>query len=148
MKTVRFFADQQQDAEASEHLDAVKSRFDGIASENAGQYRVQVYDEATGVEVACTNLELAEAWLYGDVVHADTAKHFAAMSFGIGERYAAAVGVYMNTALITKALLTVVQQLQQRDPSICSVSSITSPVVADIKDGQLYSMAFSDPKAE
>jgi hypothetical protein len=148
LKSVRFFAEAQGNPEHLEYLDSIKARFDGVASGRGGQYQVMMSDTSTGTDITLTNVELAEAWLYGDVVHADSTKHSDALQLGIQERYSAAVGVYMNTALVAHALLNLVQLLHKDDPSICSPSSITAPVTATIVDGHIHSMGMDAERSE
>lgn len=56
--------------------------------------------------------ELANGWLYGDLVHADHDRHSASRDFDIGERFGAAAGMYSNVAILTVNLLGVVRKLQ------------------------------------
>lgn len=65
--------------------------------------------EATGL---VSDTQLAAAWLYADLVHADaTGPKKEALAFPLAERYAAAVRVFSHLATLTLATLELVQTM-------------------------------------
>lgn len=61
-----------------------------------------------------TDLQLAYAWLYGDVVHGDQDRLADAKSFGRDERFRAAVLVFSNAALLTIATYNVLRTMRDQ----------------------------------
>ena len=94
LKAVRFFA---QDPAVSAWTKAVgdqwRSRTDEHYPDRPVGVQVLVHDTKTGEEASLNELELALAWIYGDVVHHDPKRRSGSEIFGIRERYCAAVPV-------------------------------------------------------
>jgi len=55
---------------------------------------------------------IADAWLYGDLVHADKVKRARFEGFSLNQRYIAAVLVYGQVAVHAIALLNLIERLQ------------------------------------
>jgi hypothetical protein len=144
IKSAAFFARVGDNQAVAARLEAIRKRVHDTVSGTAGQYEVQLQLPDEDEWHTSTNLELAEAWLYGDVVHADHEGHKSARLHDIHERYAAAVGIYMNVALMANALVENIKDLQNEDPTICSLEAITSPVVADVQNGRVIRWTAGD----
>jgi hypothetical protein len=83
--------------------------------------------EATGF---VSDTQLAAAWLYADLVHADaTGPKKAALDFPFVERYAAAVRVFANMAMLTVATLELTQKMIDAGFVSVAPSSLTDDVV-------------------
>jgi hypothetical protein len=144
IKSAAFFARLRDNQVVVTRLEAIRKRINDTISGTAGQYEVQLQLPDDDEWHTSTNVELAEAWLYGDVVHADHDSHKSARIHDINERYAAAVGIYLNVALMANALVENIKDLQNEDPAICSLAAITSPVVADVQDGRMIRWTAGD----
>lgn len=82
-------------------------------AESNGYYevRIQKQDEP---ETRISDNALAFSWIYGDVVHADTARRAEGQAFGIEERYRAAVPVVVRLMMLAMTTLTYVEILRKR----------------------------------
>ncbi|WP_406388991.1 hypothetical protein [Streptomyces sp. NBC_00211] len=69
-------------------------------------------DTATGESAALDDLKLALAWIYGDVVHHDTARRQEAGLLGLQERFRAAVSLVAWIMLHTTGLLHKIRAMQ------------------------------------
>lgn len=83
--------------------------------------------DATG---PVSDTQLAAAWLYADLVHADaTGPKQAALAFPLTERYAAAVRVFANLATLTLATLELIQTMSDAGRVIITPEALTGDVV-------------------
>ena len=94
---------------------------------------VQVYvaDTGTGASGSMNDVELALAWIYGDVVHHDRHRRDRADIFGLAERYRAAVP---KVAYVMRAALNVldgIRDMHSRHLLPISPSVLTTNVVLD-----------------
>lgn len=81
-----------------------------------------------------SDTQLAAAWLYADLVHADaTGPKKAALDFPFVERYAAAVRVFANMASLTVATLELTQKMIDAGRVSVASSSLTEEVVVGNK---------------
>ncbi|ASD20859.1 hypothetical protein B7495_00995 [Cryobacterium sp. LW097] len=81
-----------------------------------------------------SDTQLAAAWLYADLVHADaTGPKRAALDFPFVERYAAAVRVFANMATLTVATLELTQKMIDAGLVSVASSSLTDEVVVGTK---------------
>ena len=87
--------------------------------------------EATGF---VSDTQLAAAWLYADLVHADaTGPKRAALVFPLAERYAAAVRVFSNLASLTLQTLDLIQSLSDAGRLSIGADAFTADVVVGEK---------------
>lgn len=93
-------------------------------------YWYQSKNTATGeVTPRVTDTQLAAAWLYGDLVHANPKPRIqAAMAYPLKERYAAAVGVFSRLALLTLRTKKLIQDLVDEDCFKLSATTWSEPV--------------------
>jgi len=90
-----------------------QARVDESTMRGDAGYIVLVKDEATGAQGSLSDLQLALAWVYGDVVHHDADRRAGAQAFGVRERYRAAVPLVAFVMLNTVRLLGFVQSLYE-----------------------------------
>ncbi|MFF0451204.1 hypothetical protein ACFYT4_33315 [Streptomyces sp. NPDC004609] len=81
-------------------------------AEEAG-YTVMISHMETGESHALDRHKLAMAWIYGDVVHHDTARRREGDPFGLGERFRAAVPLVAWTMVGTTELLNYIRTLNK-----------------------------------
>jgi hypothetical protein len=136
-KSVRFFARKQQHEKILDHLAVIHDGHRNRLRGAGGEYVIQQLHVGDEVWAEMTNQELAESWLYGDVVHADEEQIDRASSFGINERYAAAVSTYVHVGFTAIALLNMTRELKKLDESVCSTEALEDDVVASIVDGRI-----------
>lgn len=75
------------------------------------EVRVQVPGEA---ETRISDNALAFSWIYGDVVHADSARREEGRVYGVEERFRAAVPVVVRLMTLAMATLTITERLNAR----------------------------------
>ncbi|MBS3180010.1 MULTISPECIES: hypothetical protein [unclassified Pseudoclavibacter] len=115
-----------------------KSYSEALKSES---YSVE-HQDGDVLKPRVTNLQLAEAWLYGDVVHNSVDRHTDAMSYGIRERFEGASAHYSRIALFTLEVLMLV--LKYRVELGISEESLTLPVVmSEVPDKERQQIRFS-----
>ncbi|MFJ8563003.1 hypothetical protein ACIRD0_37190 [Streptomyces microflavus] len=82
-------------------------------STREADYHSMVTDTVTGESAELDDLRLALAWIYGDVVHHDTARRQEAALLGLQERFRAAVPLVAWIMLHTTGLLNRIRSLQR-----------------------------------
>lgn len=73
------------------------------------EVRVQMNDQP---ENRISDNALAFSWIYGDVVHADSARREEGQAFGVDERFRAAVPVVVRLMMLAMVTLTMVERLR------------------------------------
>ena len=76
-----------------------------------------------------TDLQLAYAWLYGDVVHGDQDRLDQARSFGLDERFRAAILLVANAARHTVWTLNTLRNVRHRGLVQLDEALFVEPVV-------------------
>ncbi|MBF4138136.1 hypothetical protein [Streptomyces albidoflavus] len=82
-------------------------------SSQNGSYQVMTKNLVTEAEHQLHDVDLAFAWIYGDVVHHDPDRRKAADPFGLAERYKAAAPLVAGLMVRTIALLNRVLELNE-----------------------------------
>jgi len=75
------------------------------------EVRMQKRGEA---ETRISDNSLAFSWIYGDVVHADSARREEGQAYGVEERFRAAVPVVVRLMTLAMVTLTITEQLKTR----------------------------------
>lgn len=136
IRSVQHFARAAGQAETVARLERTRDEFlaqtegRGIAS-----FAVQIQHGDDGEVAQMTDLQLAESWLYGDVVHADADHIRASAAFGVDERFRAAVGVYTRLAVNAVGVLRHVEQLRSAGSTVCGDDPFNVNVVATVVEG-------------
>ncbi|SCL35822.1 hypothetical protein [Micromonospora aurantiaca (nom. illeg.)] len=121
----RLLGDRQGDDPHRERLQQLRRAWEAaeIQGTQAQAYALQsARIDGTEATNMVSDTQLAAAWLYADLVHADaTGPKREALAFPLRERYAAAVRLFSHLAALTVETLRLVQSL--RDSSVLSVAS-------------------------
>ncbi|MFG2452782.1 hypothetical protein ACGFSG_25705 [Streptomyces sp. NPDC048512] len=120
--------------------------------EEAG-YWVMVSNTATGEDHNLDRHRLAMAWIYGDVVHHDTARRQEADPFGLVDRFRAAVPLIAWAMIGTIELLNFTRALQKTASTgtrSCSAASAaaTGPATAATEVLNWVHASYDSAKAE
>ncbi|MCI0156408.1 hypothetical protein KNO15_06835 [Leifsonia shinshuensis] len=78
---------------------------------NLGFYEVRVQTNGEP-ESRISDNALAFSWIYGDVVHADTARRDEGRAYGVEERYRAAIPVVARLMMLAMVTLTITERLR------------------------------------
>ncbi|MCS6563627.1 hypothetical protein N8D74_17885 (plasmid) [Curtobacterium flaccumfaciens] len=116
MNALLYFARETgADADAIAALKKLREDWKVVASQKVSRsaYEVRV-KQGEAPEEALADHELAYAWIYGDVVHADTDKRQGAHSFGVEERFHAAVPLVARVMVLTIRTLNTLEWLHGR----------------------------------
>lgn len=136
IKSVQHFAEQAGNQEIFDHLTRTGTAFAReTATSGTSAFAIQIQNGADSNIREMTDLELADSWLYGDVVHADATHVFAKDGFGVDERFRAAVGVYIRAAVNTVGVLRCIEQLRADGVAVHGDEAFTVDVVAKVVDG-------------
>lgn len=116
MKALLYFANKASlPAQAIESLRDWKKQWAAINPNNA---KLRFYDvrqqEGESEEQRITDVRLAYAWIYGDVVHADADRRAESQRFGIEERFRAAVPIIVRLILMSLFTLRVIEDMVKR----------------------------------
>jgi hypothetical protein len=86
-------------------------------------YAIQsTYLDGTNATAPVSDTQMAAAWLYADLVHADaTGPKAEALAFPLTQRYAAAVRLFSHLAILTVSTLRLVESL--RDAGVLTVDA-------------------------
>jgi hypothetical protein len=125
-----FLRDHSERGNVREALRAWRARVDEPKVPTDAGYIVQIKDESTGEEGSMRDLQLALAWIYGDVVHHDSDRRAGARVFGVEERYRAAVPLVAFVMLSAVRLLGAVRSFQERQLISLDDVVFTEEVVA------------------
>ena len=95
-------------------------------------YSLQIANRKTGEKTdALADNVLAFAWIYGDVVHADSERRAKGEPFGVAERYRAAAPLVCQIMVKTINTLTLIQGLSERGlidlPPDTWTTAVTTP---------------------
>lgn len=107
-------------------------------------YTVQsVRIDGTEATQAVSDTQLAAAWLYADLVHADAqGPKKDALAFPLRERYAAAVRIFSNLAVLTIATMELIELLRQAEELSIDESAWEDDVVVGaselVEEGQAF----------
>ena len=136
IKSVQHFAKQAGNQEIFDHLTRTGAAFAReTATSGTSAFALQIQNGADSKIREMTYLELADSWLYGDVVHADATHAFAKDGFGVDERFRAAVGVYVRAAVNAVGVLRCIEQLRADGVAVSGDEAFTVDVVAKVVDG-------------
>jgi len=138
IRSVQHFARKTGNDTMREHLELTRTDFLELTSSSGlSAFAVQI-QRGAGADVAqLTDLQLADSWLYGDVVHADKDQLRASADFGVDERFRAAVSVYTRVAVYAVQVLDCINELQDGGVAACSENAFTVDVVASVVDGAM-----------
>jgi hypothetical protein len=102
-------------------------------TEDERSYRVgyQLGDDPGGESGHFTDIDMAYAWLYQDVVHADA---LSTGYFDVVERYRAAVGVFSHIAVVAIETLHYINGLVELGALDLPVGTFTDPVVVTARE--------------
>lgn len=78
-----------------------------------GYYEVRMRKQGQA-ETRISDNALAFSWIYGDVVHADSARREEGQAYGVEERFRAAVPVVVRLMTLAMVTLTITEQLKAR----------------------------------
>lgn len=78
-----------------------------------GYYEVRMQMQGQA-ETRISDNALAFSWIYGDVVHADSARREEGQAYGVEERFRAAVPVVVRLMTLAMVTLTITEQLKAR----------------------------------
>lgn len=78
-----------------------------------GFYEVRVQQPGKA-EVRISDNALAFSWIYGDVVHADSSRREEGRTYGVEERFRAAIPVVVRLMTLAMVTLTITEQLNTR----------------------------------
>lgn len=78
-----------------------------------GYYEVRMQKQGQA-ETRISDNALAFSWIYGDVVHADSARREEGQAYGVEERFRAAVPVVVRLMTLAMVTLTITEQLKAR----------------------------------
>lgn len=79
-----------------------------------GYYEVRMQRRGQA-ETRISDNALAFSWIYGDVVHADSARREEGQAYGVEERFRAAVPVVVRLMTLAMVTLTITEQLNARE---------------------------------
>ena len=108
-------------------------------------YRVLVEDSSTGQQGELDHRKLAQAWIYGDVVHHDRKRRAASELFGLRERFAAAVPLVAYLMVISIELLELIQVLHKQGRLELDDALLTTPAVLSTTVIELEAEIFQAP---
>jgi len=136
IKSVQHFAKQAGNDEIFDRLSRTSTAFTReTATTGTSGFAVQIQTGADSDVREMTDLELADSWLYGDVVHADATHVFAKDGFGVDERFRAAVGVFVRAAVNAVGVLRLIERLRAEGVDVSSDEAFSVDVVATVVDG-------------
>jgi len=136
IKSVQHFAKQAGNQEIFDHLTRTSSEFvRETATSGTSAFSVQIQSGVESDVRAMTDLELADSWLNGDVVHADARHVLIKGGFGVDERFRAAVGVYVRAAVNAVGVLRCIEKLRADGVAVSSDEAFAVDVVATVVDG-------------
>lgn len=101
------------------------------------------YESATTGETGATNhIELAQAWIYGDVVHHDQDHLSRTQVWGVGERFRAAVPLVAFVMSAAWNVLENIREMENRKALTVSPRAWTVDVVAEERYERKLELAF------
>jgi hypothetical protein len=103
---------------------------EGIADREPGM-RVMVHNATTGESGTMDELQLAMAWIYGDVVHHYPERRDGARIFGLRERYSAAVPLVAFVMATTIVVLEGIRDLHSADRLNVGEGALTERVALE-----------------
>jgi hypothetical protein len=101
------------------------------ADERAYRVGYQLGNDPDGEHGHFTDIDMAYAWLYQDVVHADA---LTTGYFGVVERYRAAVGVFSHIAVVAIETLHYINGLVELGILDLPVGTVSDPVVVTARE--------------
>lgn len=106
----------RSDDSLREPIHGLKSRWAALRPDSKSLlgYSAQVMASADAEVESMTDLQLAYAWLYGDVVHGDQDRLKQARAFGLDERFRAAILLIANAARYTVWTLNTLRNVRYR----------------------------------
>lgn len=114
---------------------------EGVDGRESG-YRVMVRDASSGVQGEMDDVQLAHAWIYGDVVHHDRKRRSTSDPFGLQERFRAAVPLIAWTIGATIGLLQYIRWLNAAGKLEISSAALDQPVILEtttfVQEGKVY----------
>lgn len=125
--------------EDAEHV--AQSRKAYVAALKNETYSIE-HQDGDELKPRVSNVQLAEAWLYGDVVHNSVNRHPDAMTYGVRERFQGAVVFYCTVALFTLETLQAVLKYQS-ELGISEASLKEPVVVAEVPQNDRLRFRFS-----
>jgi len=109
--------------------------------------RVKIYEGTSrDVRGEASNKQLARAWLYADLVHADEGEREAVEAFDLHQRYQAGADLVTAAAMLAIALLNLIQVLEGRGLFSVAPEIMTAEVVPDTEfETVISAMAIGRP---
>lgn len=148
LKAVKFFAQDQGVTAWTKGIgDQWRARTDEHYADRPIGMQVLVHNTKTGEEASLNELELALAWIYGDVVHHDLERRTGSELFGIRERFRAAVPVVAYAMLEALHVLDQILHLEEQGVLAVAESAKTARVALEstIFDQKLEFVMTADP---
>jgi hypothetical protein len=106
------------------------NRRTGKAPSESGYFGF-VHSTETGESGATDHIQLALAWIYGDVVHHDPEHLERTKLWGVGERFRAAVSLVAYLMVEAINVLASIREMNERGALAVSPEALSVPVVAE-----------------
>lgn len=107
--------------------------------------QLMVHDTTTGVGATLNDLELAMAWIYGDVVHHDPQRRSTSALFGLRERFRAGTMLVAYAMVETLVVLDGIRQLITNGTIDVDPTVLTEDVTLTTTTLQLRARAYIAP---
>lgn len=139
LKSIKFLG---EDSMAEQDVARLASLSKAFVSTMTGQAFSVEHEDQGKLSPRVTNVQLAEAWLYGDVVHNSVDRHPDAMGYSIKERFTGASALYCGVAVLIAETLHFT--LKYREVLGLAEESLSMPVtVAEVPERETQEMRLS-----
>lgn len=134
LKSIKFFME-REDLQILQGLASLKLRWKAVSPESEGclGYWLSLLEADGRNRVMVSDKDLAMAWLYGDLVHADRSRLSAVAGFSLSQRYEATVLFVSQVAVLAMDTLELIRLAVSRGHVPLEGECFTGEVVARAK---------------